>query len=995
MQRALALAIMLCMPDARAFVLDGTTTPTIINHYYQFSDGDSALGLVYFRKGFNVPAGGTVALDVYAPVDGPVNLNGTGTLHLTSANALVLGLNSQGFPTGGIITNDTAQASTIILENDVPLGGQLTFSNCAATIKLQQNTLALLDEPGARGSFLLTSLGVPLRLLNGVVQGVQDFSTGYAPRIRARGNDFGAPQVWLEDTTCLLEPETTMTATGYALYAASGHSFFKTVGKALVDVRGGCSIVREAGLHLGSGITMAHFGGFDTTHNNTLELENASLSITGTGLQVFHGSGSCVFLVKGSSSIVGGDDGITVQCFWRPGLCISAGTHLSLENIRYLSFSPPVLQMQTSSIDLAEGATYIPGDHPFFGWNGTLRVPFDCSVDASGSMFFRDGIYAENGSDLLLTATLDATQTYSIRLNGACSLRAQVDAPTHLRAFVLGSNNRIEGRPQFLTPNAVQLANSDAELILGTEGIFGQSIIMNGGSLVLENDFSIGQSNVLSGTGSVTLNGNNFIFGANDSVWTSTLYWTNAKNIVLGGDARLTGQWAFSGDASVVGGNNVLDITRTGTIRIKANTTVELNNLTLNGLGTGTIVFDDSTGVLSLKNCVVKMDRSYTVTSGLWSVDAPTKVVTADKILYFASSDQLAVAEGASLDYDTLGNNDNKNIFIINSDNPLADSGLIRNVTTLPGADFNYTGNSTLSAGLVVTPLRRLFFLSDTVLDGAGFSIQFARNPGIPILLSSPDTHITFQNISLKDFPVTIADVRLRSGSTLTLGHQATVELGDSATLTSTWYCSGAAVIHGNGKVLTLGTGGNIVLRPGASLLFDNITLNDVHGYNICCMDDRCTVTFGNVLLVQDGDYSFTRGKIYVRDELDLTGSATFKYASQKTSTIGSFGKLLVDRGMTFKYAPPVADKTLIQFADNTAVLELHGGTLATTTTGMQLTKGTLLVSSASTLQNQGALSSSQAVIFGDGNPSHDMILDVQPGKVLDTQSGIVFFQQT
>ncbi len=660
----------------------------------------------------------------------------------------------------------------------------------------------------------------------------------------------------------------------------------------------------------------------------------------------------------------------------------------------WMSLSAITFRDQSSTLSLINGASYKQVSASGNKITGTFKMAPGTILTTDNPLYFQDGIYSENGQELILTGTLDSSQTYSIRLNGSASARSLFDAPLRARVYVAGSNNRIEGRPGFLTPNAIQLADAATELIMATEGVFDQVLVLNGGNMVLNNDFKLGQGVALSGDGAITLGGNNIIFGATESVWTGTVNWINANNIDMAGDVRLTGEWIFSGNGTILGENNTLDLSSSGTIRIKANTTLELNNLTLNGLGTGTIFFDDNTGVLSFKNCILNLDRNYSVTSGLWSIDGPLRAVVSDKYLRFGSASQLSISSDADLEYDTLRFNDNRNVVVVGSSNPIADCGLIRNITSLPGSDFNYTGNASLSSHVGVTSLRKLNILTDSVINGAGFSIQFARLPGEPILLSAPNVSTTFQNVALKDFPITTTDARLREGSTLTLGHLTTVELGDSGTLTSTWYLSGSTVINGKGNILTLGTGGNIVLRPGASVLFDNIILDNIQGYNIRCMDDTATVSFGRVYLQQDADYTFSRGRMCICDELDLIGTATFRYASGQVSTIRANATLHVNTGTTFLYAPAVADKTLLQFEDSSAILDLHGGTLATTTTGMQLTKGTLHMSTGGVLKNFGALSSSEAIVIGDSNPAHDLTLSFDPGVILNLQSGMLHFLQ-
>ena len=656
------------------------------------------------------------------------------------------------------------------------------------------------------------------------------------------------------------------------------------------------------------------------------------------------------------------------------------------------SVSAILFRDQSSTLRLTNGSSYYQAGSTAV--TGTFELAFGTSINSSSMpVYFNNGIYSENGADLILTGTLDTTQSYSLRLSGNGNAKSQFDSDFRVRARISGTGNTIQGRPKFLTANAISLAGTGSQLYLGTQGDFTSNILMNNGSVLLNSDLQLGEDIVFTGSGNVTLGGNNIFFGATATTWTSTLKWINADNINLGGQARMPGNWTFQGNGTIIGGNNILDISSTGTIRIKANSNIELNNLIIKGLGTGTIYCDDNTASLTLKNCVVNLDRSYTVTSGQWIVSSPSKVITGDNYLRFLASSRLSIGAGSSLEYDTLSANDNNNVVLLDG-NPVSDCGTIVFAQKLPLGPYRFTGNVTLDTDRIVTVLRNLQIIDNLTINGAQFSLNFARRPVSPIFTIAANKKVTFTKISLKNFPVDSGSISFASGSQLALGDQTTVELGDSATLTTTWQCVGSTVVYGNGKVLTLGTNGNIVLSPGASILFDNVTLNNVHGYNIKCMDDRCTVSFGTVLWQQDNNYSFTKGKFYVRDTLELLGSSTFNYATTQTSTIASLGELKVGNGMTFKYNPPAANKRQLFLTDTLSYLTLDSGCLSVTTTGMRLTKGTLHVAGIGVLRNYGALSQSQAIIIGDGNTENDLTVKLDPSAVLDVQSGILLFNQ-
>lgn len=63
-------------------ILDGRVSPIHLDSVYTFSQGEWARGSVFFRKGFDLPVGGTIYLGIDGGfVNGPINLNG-GTLTL-------------------------------------------------------------------------------------------------------------------------------------------------------------------------------------------------------------------------------------------------------------------------------------------------------------------------------------------------------------------------------------------------------------------------------------------------------------------------------------------------------------------------------------------------------------------------------------------------------------------------------------------------------------------------------------------------------------------------------------------------------------------------------------------------------------------------------------------------------------------------------------------------------------------------------------------------
>ena len=100
-----------------------------------------------------------------------------------------------------------------------------------------------------------------------------------------------------------------------------------------------------------------------------------------------------------------------------------------------------------------------------------------------------------------------------------------------------------------------------------------------------------------------------------------------------------------------------------------------------------------------------------------------------------------------------------------------------------------------------------------------------------------------------------------------------------------------------------------------------------------------------------------------------------------------------IGAGPTFLYAPPVDKRDLLRFIDADAQLYLNGGTFASTTTGAQLTRGTLVIDSKSFMRNDGAVSLSEGISIGNGIISDDLSLKIEPAATLEILSGLLVYE--
>lgn len=197
--------------------------------------------------------------------------------------------------------------------------------------------------------------------------------------------------------------------------------------------------------------------------------------------------------------------------------------------------------------------------------------------------------------------------------------------------------------------------------------------------------------------------------------------------------------------------------------------------------------------------------------------------------------------------------------------------------------------------------------------------------------------------------------------SNLKFAIDANTKINNSALL-----FTGNSIIDGGGLNLDLAGTSSIIVGSNSTLLLRQVHLNNVHGTMIRCLDNTGTIscTSGTSFLL-DGDISFTVGKIYVTDDLLLTGTHIFTYRSTESIFLDSDANVILDFGLTFSYDPLNNNPNLIQFA-NGGQITLNGATMYATSGGQKFLKATILVTNRSYLACEGT-STANAMIFGDG----------------------------
>jgi len=239
------------------------------------------------------------------------------------------------------------------------------------------------------------------------------------------------------------------------------------------------------------------------------------------------------------------------------------------------------------------------------------------------------------------------------------------------------------------------------------------------------------------------------------------------------------------------------------------------------------------------------------------------------------------------------------------------------------------------------------------------------------------------------------------SGNAFVLGADLTVPADTQISFIS------SGIFDGQGHRLIFRDNSRLKLDNHVSLTLRNITLENVGNTNndsltSLCMDNKdCRLTLQDAKLKLSRDYSFTLGRLYVQDDVLISGTNQFNYTSTQACFIAKNSTLKFDLGTTFSYGPSALfndAKDLIVMTDETSQFYLNGATLKSTTTGLRLTKGTLTIDHKCAFYNQDdangqATSVSQAITIGNGTYVDDLSINLMPGGSVALESGILVYQ--
>ncbi len=315
-------------------------------------------------------------------------------------------------------------------------------------------------------------------------------------------------------------------------------------------------------------------------------------------------------------------------------------------------------------------------------------------------------------------------------------------------------------------------------------------------------------------------------------------------------------------------------------------------------------------------------------------------------------------------------------------------------VTTFPAVDTNnnmqgfasFENGFTLQNAATTCTFDSLLPVSGPINlnDGRLFLLRDLK-------LSDTAYVITMGNIfgNSHNFTLAQSTTALMVGLNKTYTLQAVnLELSNNLTLSVHLSFNNTSMISGNGFAIDFAQTGSISVGIGGSLLLKNVTLKNLSASRLACWDTSATITLNNVKILLDNHYAFTVGRFDVLGDVLVDGIYTFSYQSGSVSMIQSRSTLTLGQQTKLRYQPTTTIRNGIAFKDGTSNLFLNGAVLSSSSTGLQLTKGTMIIDGKVTFASDAA-STGEGITWGDGvSTDNDLTVLVMPAGRIDVTSG-------
>jgi len=335
-----------------------------------------------------------------------------------------------------------------------------------------------------------------------------------------------------------------------------------------------------------------------------------------------------------------------------------------------------------SFIAVASGAEFVV-DQAITGLNGKLIKRAGGTISGE-TITFDDGIFQDEGTSSLLSAIFNPIGRFL--LNGSDKLR--VDPGTLLQEVrISGIDNKIEGHPVFSSD--VILQDNTTTVSLALFSTVNKNILLNGGTVFLENDLIFSSDNLFTGSGTIKGGGYKIATGPISHTINSSLVFDDPE-FELHACLSLASSITFVGDNTINGRGNVLDLSPGGDITVAPGSILYLTDITIKGLGIGggSIILAAADSELMLSDTYFELIGPFSFSNGSVTVKSPGTWYIKEFDLSFVSGASLTV-DGVTLWTDEAGAVTSGIIDISGGSLSLVSEGAIKCVTDCSQIDMN------------------------------------------------------------------------------------------------------------------------------------------------------------------------------------------------------------------------------------------------------------------------------------------------------------------
>lgn len=374
-------------------------------------------------------------------------------------------------------------------------------------------------------------------------------------------------------------------------------------------------------------------------------------------------------------------------------------------------------------------------------WNGTLKSDPGSSIEGS-SISFSNGSLESGQQKTVLKGRLDPS-AQTILLQGSDILHANPGTVLQI-VNVSGTNNRIEGQPTFQTP--ITFFDSSTSLTLALQKKLNNSIILNGGTLFLDDDLRLGEEVLLNGPGIVECNQASIHIWGSDGTWNSTLSFINPDALFINSHLMLSSAWTLSGKGNLNGQGNVLDLSLGGKLIIGNDAEICISDIKIRGLNASSLIFSNEASKIRLSDVQLELDSNYSMTLGGIFID--------NSVTFLLKNYNFLVDTNASITFDGARGVIDGLLFADDSSAGQFQSPLPLFIDhTFVTTNFNaniISGNLTLLSSGTLSELARGgdIFINTTQMIGGGSGIGGGLTPTGSYILS---TIITVTYVGLDD----------------------------------------------------------------------------------------------------------------------------------------------------------------------------------------------------------------------------------------------------